>query len=112
MEYMYDERGDEAYNTLFERDLALGARWSLNDLADSQALLGVILDLDTDEYVVSLEASRRVGAAWTLLLEGRVFGGAEVPDGNAPLGDLLYGPYKSAALQQDDYVQLELTRYF
>ena len=112
LEYMYDERGDAAHNTLFERDLALGARWSLNDMADSQALLGIIRDVDTDEYVYSLEASRRLGLSWTLLLEARIFGGAGAPEGQAPLEQLLSSPFKSAALQRDDYLQLELTRYF
>lgn len=111
VEYMYDERDEAAYNTLFEHDVALGARWQANDLADTAALLGVILDTETDEYVITLEASRRLGAAWTASLEGRVFGGA--PDSGLPLIEaLLDGDIKSVLLQDDDYVQLEITRYF
>ena len=108
LEYMYDDRGDDAFNTLFENDVALGARWVANDLADTEALVGYIWDVDSHEYVFSLEASRRLGEHWGLYLEGRAFGG----------GDAIVSPYllapdnKSAALQRDDYIQLELTRFF
>ena len=106
VEYMYDERGDDAFDTVLERDLALGTRWRLNDVADTQALFGVIWDTETDEYIVSLEASRRFGDMWALLIEGRVFGGA---DEDSFPGD---PDHKTASLQRDDYLQLELTRYF
>ena len=110
VEYLYDERDDEAFNTLFEHDLALGTRWNLNDVNDSQALFGVIWDVETDEYVVKLEASRRLGDTWTLLIEGRAFGGADEPEN---IFDALFNPdTKSAAVQEDDFIQLELTRYF
>ncbi len=110
VEYLYDERQEEAFNTLFEHDLAVGTRWNLNDVNDSQALFGVIWDVETDEYIVKLEASRRLGDTWTLLIEGRAFGGADEPDN---IFDSLFDPdAKSAAVQDDDFIQLELTRYF
>ena len=112
VEYMFDDRDDAAFDTLFEHDLALGTRWSLNDPADTQALLGVIWDVETSEYVVSIEGSRRLGDTWTLLLEGRIFGGAARPDPNALLESLFDADNKSASLQRDDFIQLELTRYF
>ena len=111
-EYMFDDRDDEAFNTVFEHDLALGTRWSMNDIADTQALLGVIWDVKTEEYVFSMEASRRLGETWTLLLEGRFFGGADEPDSNAPLQSLFDADNKTASLQRDDFIQLELTKYF
>ncbi len=111
-EYMFDDRNDAAVTTLYEHDLALGTRWSLNDLADTQALLGVIWDVKTHEYVFKVEGSRRLGETWTLLLEGRIFGGAHEPDSGAPLRSLLDADNKSASLQRDDFLQLELTRYF
>ncbi len=113
-EYMYDDRGDTA-PTLYEHDLALGARWRMNDLSDSQALLGVIWDVQTDETIYSLEASRQIGDSWKLLLESRVFSGAQT---FRPLSDvealqsLTDFENKSATLQRDDYIQLELTRFF
>ena len=109
-EYLYDERGDAALDTLFERDIALGARWQFNDVADSQALLGLIWDPKTDEYLLSLEAQRRLGDAWQLALEARLFGGAR--QSNTALTQLLNESRKSVALQRDDVLQLELTHYF
>lgn len=112
VEYMFDDRDDEAFNTVFEHDLALGTRWSMNDIADTQALLGVTWDVKTEEYFFSMEASRRLGETWTLLLEGRVFGGADEPDSNALLQSLFDADNKTASLQRDDFIQLELTKYF
>ncbi|MEZ5560371.1 MAG: SPOR domain-containing protein [Pseudomonadales bacterium] len=112
VEYMYDERDERAPDTLFEHDLALGARWSLNDLADTQALFGLIWDVHTEEYVFSLEASRRLGASWNLNLESRLFGGAVTAAAPLPgTAPAIFGE-KSAYLQRDDYLQLELVRYF
>ncbi|MGI9324666.1 MAG: hypothetical protein ACR2PZ_05560 [Pseudomonadales bacterium] len=112
VEYLFDERGDQAHNTLFERDLAIGTRLSFNDAASSEALLGVIWDTETQEYVVSLEASRQIGQHWQLAVEGRAFSGA--PKLNAAEQLLAFGDgsAKSAFLQSDDFLQLELTRFF
>jgi hypothetical protein len=112
LEYMYDQRDEAAFDTLLEHDVALGARWRANDLADSTALAGIIWDVDTEEYVFSLEASRRLGASWMAVLEGRIFGGAEPLDATWSAADLRDGEVKSRALQHDDFIQLELTRYF
>lgn len=112
VEYMYDQRDEAAFDTLFEHDLALGVRWLANDLSDTTALAGVVWDVQTDEYVLSLEASRRLGASWQAVLEARVFAGASAPDPDAGIRAALDLDVKSRALQRDDFVQLELTRYF
>jgi hypothetical protein len=106
VEYLYDQRGDDANDTVLERDVAVGTRWRVNDVADTQALLGFIWDTDTDEYLVQLEASRRLGDSWALILESRVFGGADDDSFDAR------GDVKTAAFQRDDYLQIELTRFF
>jgi hypothetical protein len=114
LEYLYDGR-DDAEASIFEHDVGLATRWRVNDVADSQALLGVVWDHETDEYVVKLEGSRRLGDAWSLNVEGRVFGGAEsLPGGPAGAWlDALADPdAKTSAVQRDDYLQLELIRYF
>jgi hypothetical protein len=86
----------------------------MNDTSDTQALLGLIWDTKTRETIFSLEASRRLGERWKLNLEGRAFGGgSSLPQGSGldvleALQDL---SNKSAPLQRDDYIQLELTRY-
>ncbi|MFW6094236.1 MAG: hypothetical protein ACODAC_09705 [Pseudomonadota bacterium] len=112
VEYMYDERDEAARDTLFEHDLALGARWRANDMAGTEALLGVIRDVNTGEYVLSLELSRRLGLSWQLEAEAWLFGGARALPERAPLAVALDGDVKSRPFQRDDYVQLELRRYF
>lgn len=76
-EYMYDERGADAFNTLFERDIALGGRFQFNDFANSQALVGIIYDTQRDDVLFSVEASRELSDSWSLQFEGRVFNGGK-----------------------------------
>ena len=111
VEYMFDERGDEAFNTLFEHDVALGGRLQVNDFADTQALFGVIFDPQNDEYVVSVEASRRLSESWLLSIEGRVFASGERVGSTDLLPVLLDPAFKSAPLQDDDYLQIELKKF-
>jgi hypothetical protein len=110
-EFMFDERQDEAFNTIFEHDLALGGRLALNDFADTQALFGVIVDTEYDDYIVSLEASRRLADTWTVSLEGRVFAGGKHGRDTSVMQTMFDPEYKTAWLQRDDYVQLEFTKF-
>ncbi len=108
MEYLYDDRGEEAFDTFFENDIALATRWALNDLQDTQALIGLIWDHDSNETIFTLEASRRLGETWLLLLEGRAFAGASELNRDDP-----FDPgNKGASVARDDYIELELTKYF
>jgi hypothetical protein len=97
-EYLYDDRGQQA-TTPFEDDVFLGLRFNLNDMAGSEALLGVIQDAGSSARMVSLEASRRITGNWKVNLEGYLFL-------NQTKKELLYG------LRDDNYLQLELVRYF
>lgn len=108
VEYSYDDRDENAFDTFYENDLSVANRWVFNDLGDTQALLGVTFDLDSSETILSLEASRRLGETWTLLLEGRAFFGAEALDIDDPFNPA----NKGASVAHDDYIELELTRYF
>ena len=106
MEYQYDGREKfsltKATNTLptsFDNDVFFGSRLSLNDESNTQMLAGVIVDLNTQATLVSVEASRRLGDQWKLELESRLFK-------NVPATDILGG------LSKDDYVQLRLIRFF
>jgi len=98
-EYLYDERDENAL-TLFQNDLMLGTRLTLNDEQSTEFLLGIITDLDeTSERSYFIEASRRLGDRWKLNLEARFFS--------------LQNPASPFyALRNDDYLQLELLRYF
>lgn len=111
-EYLFDERGDEAFNTIFENDVALGGRLSLNDFADTKALVGVIVDTNSREYLLTLEASRRLTNSWLLSVEGRLFGGGKRLRPATLLRDALDPEFKTAWLQEDDYLQLEFKKFF
>lgn len=112
LEYMYDERKDDAFNTLFENDLVIGGRFSFNNFADTQVLIGVITDLDTDEMIFSVEGSHRLGDSWLLSIEGRGFAGGESYQSADLFPSLTDRVLKSSWLQDEDYVQLELKKFF
>jgi hypothetical protein len=97
-EVLYDDRGDDA-TTPFADDILLGARFTLNDEQSTELLCGVIFDSDDSSRMFNLESSRRIGNQWKISLEGRAF--INIPDSD-PL----------AGLRKDDYLQLELARYF
>jgi len=98
LEYMYDERGNDA-NHFQQDDIALGLRLALNDEQSTEFLMGFIQDQESDAEVWNLEFSRRLAQDWKLNLEGSVFR-------NIPDDDVLFG------FRQDDYLGLELNRYF
>lgn len=97
-EYLFDDRNVNLTSP-FENDLMMGTRLTWNDEQSTELLLGVVQDLDSSDASWNLEASRRIGNRWKLSLEGRFFkvGKPETP---------LY------FVRDDDYIQLELARYF
>lgn len=97
-EILYDDRGDDAL-TPFADDILIGARLTLNDEQSTEFLVGVIADSDDSTRLLTLESSRRLGEDWKITLEGRAFI-------NIPATDVLAG------VRKDDYLQLELARYF
>ena len=62
-------------------------------------LAGIFADLDGRSKFFNVEASRRLGSTWKIEAEMRVFWDVEGSD-----------PFFS--IRRDDYVQLELARYF
>lgn len=97
-EYLWDERGERA-TTPFADDLFVGSRLALNDVQSTALLVGAVVDLDSDATFINVEGSRRLGDRYELELRLRAFTGAEAGD---PL----------ASLQDDDYLELTLKRYF
>jgi len=71
----------------------------MNDIQSSEALLGVIYDLDYQEYLISLEASRRFADSWTATLEVRTFNKI---DNESLLNNLA----------KDDFIQLDVAYHF
>ncbi|MGB1800285.1 MAG: hypothetical protein ACPHLK_05590 [Gammaproteobacteria bacterium] len=97
-EYHYDDRGESAA-TIFEDDIAMGARFAFNDAQSSEALIGLVWDKNTGGKFFNIEASRRIGNNFLLEAQGRFFTNQKASD-----------PAK--ALSQDDYIELFLSYNF
>ena len=97
-EYSYDDRNEYA-SSFFQNDFLVALRLAMNDAQSSEALLGVIYDLDYQEYLISLEASRRFFDSWTVNLEIRSFNKI---DSNSLLN----------SIAKDDFIQLDIAYYF
>jgi len=67
-EHLWDQRGTES-NQPFQNDLLTGFRFTFNDAASSDALLGVIQDLDGGASVLSFEASTRFLESYRVTVE-------------------------------------------
>lgn len=98
VEYHFDDR-DENATTPFQDDIFVGARWALNDTQSSELLAGIVLDADSDTVLGNIEASRRIGQSWKFTAEVRWFD-------NVDQADIFYD------LRQDDYVELQIAKYF
>lgn len=112
-EYNYDERGQDSPDSYYlENDIALGLRWAWNDEASTEILGGVIYDHRTQERVMSLEASRRLGSVWMVNLDALFFH-SDRPPTRDDINDGNFDPvYKLAQSSRNDMIQLELIRYF
>lgn len=99
LEYQFDDRSELEPLTTADNDVFVGARLALNDTQDTAVLGGVGYDVETSETFLNIEAERRLGELYVLELRARFFSGA------APQ-DLTY------ALANDDYLQLQLSRYY
>ena len=99
LELQYDERDQNEPLILADNDLFTGVRLALNDTQNSAVLAGVGYDVETSETYVNIEAERRLGDDYVLELRARFFTNADSDD-------------VSYAIAKDDYLQLQLSRYF
>ena len=97
-EYLRDDRGSAA-TTPFQKDFLLGLRFNLNDEQSSDALIGVIKDIDSEATIYTIEANRRLTQHLKLSFEARQYK-------NITSNESLYSYLK------DDYLQLELAYFF
>ena len=98
-EYLYDNRDlNRSPLTLFEDDLFAGFRVTLNDVQDTELLLGAIVDRRENAIIGSVEWQRRLGSRALLEIEGRYLSAGRDP---------LISP-----LAEDSHLTLRLTRYF
>lgn len=93
LEISWDGRDTTAPPTIYDEDTFLGARLALNDIQDTQVLMGAVVDHDDHSLAGFVEASRRFGRRTTLELEARIFSQID------PAGDL-------ATVARDDFVAL------
>ena len=99
LEFQYDGRNESEPLTLADNDIFSGVRLALNDIQDTAVLAGIGYDRDTSETFINVEADRRLGEDFVLEVRARFFT-------NAQPGD------NSFAIEDDDYLQLRLSRYF
>lgn len=98
LELSYDSR--QSGMTAFQRDLFWGARFTANDIAGTEVLVGFGQDLQQDKVeLFRMEASRRFGAATRLSLEISIF------DGASPESPLYL-------LRRDSYAELGVEYFF
>jgi len=71
---------------------------TLNDVQDSELLVGFVIDRDTHASQLSVEAERRLDNHWKLELESRWFLNSD--------DDV------ATAFKKDSHVTLRLARYF
>ncbi|NVK23213.1 MAG: hypothetical protein HWD86_11905 [Kangiellaceae bacterium] len=101
MEYQTDSR-DLLPGGFEQKDtIVTGFRLALNDVQSTEALLG--LSFADGQRFYNLEASRRLGDSWKLIIEARFFEGI---DDTKPMDSLFY------PLRNDDYISISLEKYF
>jgi len=98
MEYHYDSRDTEA-TTPFQNDLFIGSRFDFSDAQSTEVLAGGVFDLDTSTRSFRVEAARRIGQNWKLTGELQVF--EHIDKNNLQFSQ-----------RDDDFLSLELARYF
>lgn len=97
-EYLFDDRNDELA-TPFEDDVLVGTRITWNDEQSTELLVGMIQDMSSSDNSWNIEASRRIGDRWKASIEGRFFSSNNTDSA-------IY------SIRDDDYLLLELARYF
>lgn len=99
-EYLYDNRRSSELTTPFDNDVYLGMRLGMNDAQSTELLAGVIIDRSNSEWAYNVEASRRIAEGWKVNLEARGF------SNNSRKSLIAY------TVRRDDYIKLELERFF
>ncbi len=98
-EYVFDDRNTGWLPTIYENDIMGGLRLSVNDMDDSNVLLGVIRDLDSGSTIIALEASRRLGESFRINLDASFFINMDLQD-------------PAFSLAKDDFVRFEVIWYW
>jgi hypothetical protein len=97
-EYLYDSRGN-SIEVPFQNDLFVGARVVLNDMDNTEILIGGYIDLDNVTQYYSVEASSRIANDFKLNVEIQAFN-------NVALNDPFYD------IKNDGFIRIELQKFF
>ncbi|MDT8281734.1 MAG: hypothetical protein RQ982_02855 [Gammaproteobacteria bacterium] len=71
VEYHYSD--NNVIDSIFDNDLSTALRFVLNDAQSTEVLAGITTDGNTSTMGSFIEASRRLGASWTLEAQVRAF---------------------------------------
>lgn len=94
-----DSRNDQA-PTPSQKDIFVGTRLTFNDIQSTDLLIGYSQGLDdSGSYMAFVEGSRRLGDAWKLTIDARLFHGED-------LNDPVY------QFNDDNYASVQLEYYF
>ena len=104
VEHSYDDRPEfevegGGEGAVFDNDIFLGGRYSLNDAQSGEILIGLVVDLDNEGRTFRVEGNRRFGESWKGTLELQTFS-------NIDDEDIL------SSIEADDYLKLEMAYYF
>jgi hypothetical protein len=97
-EWHYDGRDRSAPLTMFDDDIFLRARLTVNNADSTTFLGGIIFDSDSHAKAISLEAETRLSDIWKLEVEPRLYE-------DLTAGELLY------SIRHDDQLQARFSRY-
>ena len=98
-EYVFDDRDDGWLPTINENDIMGGLRLVVNDMDDSNILLGVIRDIHYDSTIIAVEASRRLGDSIRINLDASFFINMDIRD-------------PAFSLTRDNFIKLEMVWYW
>lgn len=98
-EYLYDNRGADAPQNIFQRDVFIGGRWGANDSQDTSALIGAVIDVEDQTTVIRLEFERRLEIGALLKVRGQLFT-------NIDATNPVYG------FRQDSFLSVALEKHF
>lgn len=98
LEYLWDQRGEDTTQP-FQNDLLAGLRFAFNDERSSDALIGIVRDLDHSSTTLSLEASTRLFESFRLSTDVRLFSNVDDDPQLQSLAD-------------EDFVRVDLAYFF
>ncbi|MFW0778089.1 MAG: hypothetical protein ACN2B6_10280 [Rickettsiales bacterium] len=99
LEYHRDGRDHRAPGTNLDNDIFAGFRYTFNDVSDTELLAGITADTNHASQFVVLEASHRINTNWKAEIDARFFVNQDAESPAKPL-------------DQDDFAQFRLSRYF